>query len=127
MTTCDLRSGPPKFLQDAHSSLNVLSKCFQSLVPQVGQSGARLCAICNMLTEQLEELSQQADAPNFYWALAAMPRPLIDLRHGIETEMHVLDLWMPDLRDLDAAGNDPAFWEATLNEALDGFRDLIGS
>ncbi len=80
-----------------------------------------------MLLEQVEELSQSGDAPNLYWALAVMPRPLIDLRRGLETEMHVLDLWMPDLRDLESAGNDPAFWDAKLKEVTDGIRDLVGS
>jgi hypothetical protein len=83
-------------------------------------------AISGILLDQVEELSQQPDAPNLYWALAAMPRPLIDLRPGLETEMHVLDLWMPDLRDLDAAGNDPNFWEAKLKQVADGIRDLAG-
>lgn len=73
-------------------------------------------AISKMITERVMELSQRADAPNLYWALAAMPRPLIDLRRGIETERHVLDFWMPEFRNLDRLPNDPEFWEARLQE-----------
>ncbi len=73
-------------------------------------------AISNMLTDALVQLSQRADAPNLYWALAAMPRPLIDLRRGMETERHVLDLWMPEFRNLDRLRDDPEFWEARLQE-----------
>jgi len=83
-------------------------------------------AVSNILMQQVEELSQHAGAPNLYWALAAMPRPLIDLRRGLETEMHILDLWMPDLQDPESAGDDPAFWEAKLNEVTAGVRDMVG-
>lgn len=83
-------------------------------------------AVSNVMMQQVEELSQHADAPNLYWALAAMPRPLIDLRRGLETEMHILDLWMPDLQDPESAGNDPAFWEAKLDEVTAGVREMVG-
>ena len=51
--------------------------------------------------------------PNLYWALTVLPRPLIDLRSGIEFEMELLEMQFPDLADLDrprVAGE----WEAGL-------------
>jgi len=55
-----------------------------------------------------------------------MPRPLIDLRSGMETERHVLDLWMPEFRNLERLGDDPAFWEVRLREIAEDIRDLSG-
>lgn len=83
-------------------------------------------AMSSLLTDEVEELLQQAGSPNLYWALAAMPRPLIDLRRGLETERHVLDLWMPDLLELDSAGNDPVVWEKKLAQIVKGIRDATG-
>jgi hypothetical protein len=39
----------------------------------------------------LLELVRQPGAPNLYWSLTALPTPLVEERHGIEGEMHVLD------------------------------------
>jgi len=36
-------------------------------------------AIDSMLLSRLEELLSQSDSPNLYWALTALPRPLVDL------------------------------------------------
>jgi hypothetical protein len=83
-------------------------------------------AICGLLTGEIEELALQTEGPNLYWALTAMPRPLIDLRRGLETEMHVLDLWFPALRDIESTGNDPSFWEAKFEEIAWGFRYATG-
>ena len=44
---------------------------------------------------------QQPDAPNLYWALATLPRPLIDFRPGFEAEFASVYLTYPELRDLD--------------------------
>ncbi len=43
-------------------------------------------ACCHIMTEQLEELIQQPDAPNLYWALAELPHPLIDMRQAMQYE-----------------------------------------
>ncbi len=83
-------------------------------------------AICGIMTAEVEELVQQADAPNLYWALTVLPRPLVDLRRGLETEMHVLDLWVPALRDIESTGNDPVFWEAKLEMIAIGVREFTG-
>jgi hypothetical protein len=57
-------------------------------------------AICNMMSQQLEQLIQQPRAPNLYWCLTNLPRPLIDLRATWEGEMAWIYLSYPELRDL---------------------------
>jgi hypothetical protein len=44
---------------------------------------------------------ERADAPNLYWALTALPRPLIDQRRSLEWEYRVVELQIPELDDLD--------------------------
>lgn len=47
------------------------------------------------------DLVTRPDAPNLYWALTLLPRPLIDLRRELEFEQSILVLQFPDLADLD--------------------------
>ncbi len=67
-----------------------------------------------MLAVELENLVQRPDAPNLYWALSVMPRPLVDMRPGLENERHTLGNWIPALRNIDTLGDDPAFWQTQL-------------
>jgi hypothetical protein len=59
------------------------------------------------------ELVQRPDAPNLYWALSTMPRPLIDLRTQIEFEEWVQVGQFPELSDLDRPRTSGE-WDATL-------------
>jgi hypothetical protein len=82
--------------------------------------------MANLFLEEVGQLGQHRDAPNLYWALTAIPRPFIDLRSGMETERYVMDLWMPELSDLERAGNDAEFWRAKLDEIASGYQDVLG-
>lgn len=44
-------------------------------------------AIGALMCKQLEEVIQYPDAPNLYWALQGLPKPLIDLNKQIEQEL----------------------------------------
>lgn len=61
----------------------------------VGTSTGRL------LIEQAEQLVQRDHAPNLYWALTALPQPLINLRGAIEQESDALYGEFPILRRVD--------------------------
>jgi hypothetical protein len=43
---------------------------------------------------------ERPDAPNLYWALTALPHPLIDLRRAEEWEYQVMEQQFPELADL---------------------------
>jgi hypothetical protein len=64
-------------------------------------SGLVGTAIASMMTDRIRELVQQPGSPNLYWALSALPCPLIDYRPGFEAESRLLFLEFPDLQDLD--------------------------
>ncbi len=48
-------------------------------------------AICTVTLGRVEELMQAPGAPNLYWALTDLPRPLIDLRKGLQGEKLSVD------------------------------------
>lgn len=51
-------------------------------------------AIARAMLERIEELVQQPDAPNLYWALTQLPRPLVSVRRGMEFEQHIVGFIM---------------------------------
>jgi hypothetical protein len=63
-------------------------------------SGLVAVNMSETFANSLLELVQLPGAPNLYWALTALPRPLIGLRKAYEFEERVLHLQMPDLADL---------------------------
>jgi len=73
-------------------------------------------ATCQMMSQQLQELIQQPGAPNLYWALTILPQPLVDLRPGVETEMNMLYLSFPALREVNDTTHSPAYWQHLLDE-----------
>jgi hypothetical protein len=68
-------------------------------------------AIGQIMDARLEELIQQPGSPNLYWALTALPSPLIDLRKAIETEANMIYLTFPELTSLDDMQRSPAYWQ----------------
>jgi hypothetical protein len=60
----------------------------------IGVAGA------SQVADGVAELIERPDAPNLYWALSVIPRPLIDLRPAFEIEQHLIELQFADLADL---------------------------
>jgi hypothetical protein len=59
-------------------------------------------AIANIMNAQLDELVQQPEAPNLYWALAVLPRPFADLQIALQEEGTMVERTLPFLKRLDA-------------------------
>ncbi|MGD9857959.1 MAG: hypothetical protein AB7U20_23690, partial [Planctomycetaceae bacterium] len=58
-------------------------------------------AIDSMMLDRLEELISQPGCPNLYWALAALPHPVIDLQPSAEVEQQMLVGTVPGLDHLE--------------------------
>jgi hypothetical protein len=66
-----------------------------------------------VMLAELDVLLAQPDAPNLYWALTALPRPLVSMRMAMENEQE-LGVWIvPEIADLDRP-RDGAEWSALL-------------
>ncbi len=61
-------------------------------------------AITTIMLGRVEELMQQPDAPNMYWALTALPRPFLDVRKPVEYEMGTFLRSFPQLAEADRPG-----------------------
>ena len=66
-----------------------------------------------------------APAPNVYWALTVIPRPLIDLHKGNEFEQAMVELQFPDLADL-SRPRSPEQWDTALRRVRKETERIIG-
>jgi len=57
-------------------------------------------AVAAQMVPRMDELIAAPGSPNLYWALTALPRPIIDLSGPLADERSSLLLTYPDLRDL---------------------------
>lgn len=73
-------------------------------------SGLVGVAIANQMSQQLEQLLTAKDSPNMYWAIAALPDPLIDARPAMELEGSTLFLMYPELNELESKELTPLQW-----------------
>lgn len=69
-------------------------------------------AICEIMSRQVLDFVQQPKAPNLYWALTMLPRPLIEMRDALDVEAMGVELSFPELRDIKTAERTPDEWRA---------------
>jgi len=70
---------------------------------------------------------ERPGAPNLYWPLAALPRPLIDLRDSMEMEQAVMEMQFPELAEvahLDRPRS-PEQWDVVLKKVRTEFARLV--
>jgi len=84
-------------------------------------------AICNMMSRQTLALIQQPDAPNLYWALSRLPRPMIDLRRAADTEMNGVYWSFPELKEAENSTEDAEYWRKALIRIWQKFVSISGS
>src|SRR5262249_5294600 len=83
-------------------------------------------ACANQFADCLLDLVALPEAPNLYWPLTAMPRPLIDLRDAMELEQAVLEMQFPDLANVEQTRS-PEQWDAALKRVRSEVRRLVAS
>jgi hypothetical protein len=80
-------------------------------------------ATSSILSDAVTELVEQSDAPNLYWALSALPRPLIRMSKAMDFERAMMKLQFPDLADLDRARSAEQ-WDEVLKRVRKEFERL---
>jgi hypothetical protein len=58
-------------------------------------------AAARIILSEVEEFVSQPDAPNLYWCLTALPRPLIPIREGLAHEYKLCEWLLPEMTDLE--------------------------
>lgn len=81
-------------------------------------------AISATMNEQLVELMQAPGAPNLYWAIAALPQPLVDVRKAIEFERGFPEQIFPFLKDAETVERSPQEWQRVLTESMKDISQL---
>jgi hypothetical protein len=76
-------------------------------------------ALANIMSQQVEQFVGQGEAPNLYWALAALPRPFIDLRKAADAEMAALYLRTPELAEVETADWPVDRWREILERLVE--------
>lgn len=71
-------------------------------------------AICNMMSRQVQDLLQEPGAPNLYWALTRLPRPLIDLDRAAQAELNAVRWSFPEIQDAEYSTQDAEYWRHAL-------------
>lgn len=76
-------------------------------------------AIAFLAIRPLDEMLEQPGCPNLYWALTNLPKPLVNLRKGLQADRLVL------VRVFDVLDETAPMTEAQLQKAVERIRELI--
>jgi hypothetical protein len=60
--------------------------------------GMVAAGIAELFLDRVREFQQAPGAPNLYWALAGLPRPLVDIRQCVRMERALVGFEFPELR-----------------------------
>jgi len=83
-------------------------------------------AITALLLKEVEGLMQMPDSPNLYWALTALPDPMIDMHSSLENEREMLFVEFPQLRNLEGEVLSPAQASAVASDFMKKIQTLGG-
>jgi len=83
-------------------------------------------AITALMLREVEGLTQRPDSPNLYWALTALPEPMIDMYSSLEYEREALFIEFPQLRNLEEKVLTPAQASAIVSDFMKKITGLSG-
>ncbi len=84
-------------------------------------------AIVGTMNEATIELIATPQSPNLFWAVASLPRPLINIRNAMETERRMPEQIFPWLADAEQRQRSTAEWQATYQESIKTLQGLAGT
>ncbi|TWT59098.1 hypothetical protein KOR42_24870 [Thalassoglobus neptunius] len=76
-------------------------------------------ALQRMTLTQVERWIAHPDSPNLYWALAQLPRPMIEIRSALEMEMTLPQRFFPWLADPLAEERTPEQWNELMMTTIE--------
>ncbi len=81
-------------------------------------------AIEGIMLDKVEQLIQLEDSPNLYWALATLPRPLVDINNSIQFELSSIHRVLPILTEAENEGHSEAYWNSAWAETLVQLKEI---
>lgn len=82
------------------------------------------CAIQGMASTDALYVAQHADAPNLYWAFAALPKPLIEMPLAYAFERNFLHEQVKVLREVDERPRPAGYWSDFIDRLLPQIESL---
>ena len=83
-------------------------------------------AISQLMNSELTLLIEKSDR-NYYWAIASLPHPLVDLQPALEMEVNLPAQMFPFLKDAETAERSPDEWRRLLIDCLHDVAQLESS
>lgn len=85
-------------------------------------------AIGTIALSRVDEMIEQPDCPNLFWALTDLPSPFIDLRKGLQAERVMIEAEMPGLNDREPMSEAQLLRIVNrLQKAINGPKDAEGA
>jgi hypothetical protein len=84
-------------------------------------------AAATMMTDRIQEMIQQPNSPNLYWALSTLPHPPVNFRPGLEAETSSLYLEIPELQGLNKKQMPSQQWRELLLKLISKLRTWGGT
>jgi tetratricopeptide (TPR) repeat protein len=113
---------------EAIRSLQTGFKLAQDIAePPLAICGLVGIVISQQMADRVQELLQLPGAPNLYWGLTALPRPLIDLTPALQFEMALPLRMFPFLRDARTAQRTPEEWQMLFEGLTTRLAELTGN
>jgi thiol-disulfide isomerase/thioredoxin len=82
-----------------------------------------------VMFDRLDELITLPDAPNLYWALTVLPRPLVNFRSAMDNESRLIERLVPELTETLGPRSGPD-WAALLSRIhgrMDNIQKMTGT
>lgn len=83
-------------------------------------------AVVGIMLNEVEHLITQPDCPNLYWALATLPRPVIDVRESVQFELGAIHRILPALKEAETEQRDAEYWNSAWASLTEDFAALGG-
>ena len=83
-------------------------------------------AVAGVMNRRVVEFIDTPGAPNLYWAIASLPRPLISMRDSFQHEQTLPYSFFPFLRDPEHARLSEKEWGRVLKENMRSFAKIVG-
>ncbi len=83
-------------------------------------------AVANTMNQSVVDWIN-ADGPNLYWALASLPRPLVDTRLALQQEMNLPLQVFPYLSDPESISYTPQQWRQVIGESIPEFSAITSN
>jgi len=81
-------------------------------------SGVIGIASASATAVSLAEWSAASNSPNLYWAISALPRPLVDIRHGLQHERRLVEQFYPAMKDAEHSRRSAEEWNQEFAKAF---------